>query len=494
MLPGGDVVQRQLVVWIEPNVSNCKKHPELIATLTECEDIEFQMFDDTELAVFFLMTKSFSFVLVAVEASVATDFFQWQQIAQLQTTCCVTMSIFVFGAEYDESVFNQYLTYTQCQGDCSNLGSEDPIRCLTVSNDLDKFRFFCTRKDTLGFAIALIMLLVDIDAFGSMLFETVDSSHQKVYMSNRNEHFDFIGYMSSPNILQPKLFHHLRFARVIPLRKNDAQLVAMAIFGKTHNLTTKQIATLCRFYSTGCCVHRPTLIKYLVRLWSLETPPFYRLVNTALTECRMNDVHLIRYLIYDYFEMFIDKSLPSYTGTVYRGIQTSKETIPTYSKLVGQIIYFVCFTSTSKSRARACLGGNVLFEIKTLSKYEQDFTRFSSNIDISSVSQFSEEEEVLYAPLVTFRLKSVVYNDNTDQHIIELDEINDNSFLSTLLLDKTRRFPQGTPFRQNTDMWVVNNVLKDPQQSARKYSEETITDNISGKYTIPSEFEQSQIV
>ena len=128
------------------------------------------------------------------------------------------------------------------------------------------------------------------------------------YTISNHEHIEFIGYISGYDIAVPKVLHHLRFPEPIHMPKTDVQMAALVIFGRRHKLTDQQITILCRYVGTGNCVRSITFIKYLVRLWSLESPiSFYRLVNTALAECSEDDIHCLRYAIYDYFEMFYAK-------------------------------------------------------------------------------------------------------------------------------------------------------------------------------------------
>ncbi|CAF3556141.1 unnamed protein product [Rotaria sp. Silwood2] len=179
-------------------------------------------------------------------------------------------------------------------------------RCLILSNDRSLLQRFCTLPDTLGMTIAQIMFLVDIKAFGNMFEDEVDPvQHEVVLGENCNEtKMDFIGYMSGNSISRPKLFQHLRFAKQINLPKSDAQIAAAVMLSRRHGLSTEQIASICRYFSPGCCIRSRTLIKYFFRLWSPESPPFYRHVNQALSECNVEDAHLLPFVLYDYFEMF----------------------------------------------------------------------------------------------------------------------------------------------------------------------------------------------
>ncbi|CAF3497688.1 unnamed protein product, partial [Rotaria sp. Silwood2] len=172
----------------------------------------------------------------------------------------------------------------------------------------------------------------------------------------------------------------------------------------------------------------------------------------------VEDAHLLRFILYDYFEMFFDKSLPYFCGMLYRGIHTTEENMVSLMDRVGEQIYFVCFTSTSKNPARAMVGGNLLFEIETLTEQQQSECRIQTNADISTFSEFPEEEEVIYAPLTKFRLLRVTYNVDEKGNMQCTARIREQgaSIFFQLFQDKLR-LPNRTPFQSGTDMWETKN-------------------------------------
>ncbi|CAF1148254.1 unnamed protein product [Adineta ricciae] len=447
------VVCRSLIVWIDTR-KDANRNNTLLERLIRSNEIELHVFDNVDLAVTFLLGKDFQHVRVVVANNIADAFFNKQKSRQLQTNICLTMCVFIFGIDHDDELYKNYLSSLQCSRKCWTQMSKVIERCLIMSDDDSLLNEFCTQPDIVGIAIAPMMLLVDVQAFGNMFFDEIDPMEHQVYFGSDDTNYEFIGYMSGCQISAPKLFHHLRFAKSINLPKHQAQMIAFIIFGRRHGLSSRQIASICRYFTPGRCIQPITLIKYLVRLWSLESPPFYQLVNKALAECIIEDVHLLRFIIYDYFELFNAKLLPYYVGTLYRGIQTSKEYILSLVSLIGKQIYFVCFTSTSKNKARAMVGGNTLFIIQTMSEQEQAECRIQTNVDITSVSQFSEEEEVLYAPLTTFLLLSVTFVRDPNESIKYIVKLREqaSSLFYQLFMDK-ERFPNGTPFEDGTDMW-----------------------------------------
>lgn len=107
-------------------------------------------------------------------------------------------------------------------------------------------------------------------------------------------------------------------------------------------------------------------------------------------------------------------------GLAYRGGKFSKEEIKTYNP--GDLFIWASFTSASKSK-NACLGGNVLFEfrpVSSLSEYGKRAPR-----DISALSIFPDEEEVLFPICCAFRV-TARENVGAGQTIIKLDVLDHN--------------------------------------------------------------------
>ncbi|UST82142.1 hypothetical protein [Pseudomonas siliginis] len=104
-----------------------------------------------------------------------------------------------------------------------------------------------------------------------------------------------------------------------------------------------------------------------------------------------------------------------YMEVSYRGAKFTRAEIKLYNP--GEMFIWAPFTSASKSR-ESCLGGNVLFEFlptSPLSEYGKRAPR-----DISAVSMFPEEEEVLFPICCAFRVTSKE-NMGAGQTVIRLD-------------------------------------------------------------------------
>ncbi|CAF0844030.1 unnamed protein product [Adineta steineri] len=249
------------------------------------------------------------------------------------------------------------------------------------------------------------------------------------------------GFQFNPDDAVPEIFEYLRIPSFSG--KHDKfviQITSIVLFGLRKGLSEKYITDISRIFLRHKCRDRsdPSLYyKSLIHLWSLEQPAFYNLINKALAEANQDDLHLLRYIIYDYFMLFWTKAIPYYAGILYRGIHVPDEIINELYEFIGKTICFTCFTSTTKNRRRADLGGNVLFIIETISSYRQDIAGNNSNADISTISQFPEEEEVLYPPLTSFILMDI--QKEKDLYVIRLTEVSGCSHMLAFFHDLNRR-------------------------------------------------------
>ncbi|CAF1213439.1 unnamed protein product [Adineta steineri] len=108
--------------------------------------------------------------------------------------------------------------------------------------------------------------------------------------------------------------------------------------------------------------------------------------------------------------------------TVYRGAQLTDEMIDQYKKAVqskDSRRSFQAFTSCSRNRIKAEQFGNTLFIFnpKTRTSYR------TLNMDISFISAYPNEEEVLIKPGRAFEIERVDYDKDKKKHIIYLISI-----------------------------------------------------------------------
>jgi hypothetical protein len=111
------------------------------------------------------------------------------------------------------------------------------------------------------------------------------------------------------------------------------------------------------------------------------------------------------------------------TGTtVYRGAQLTDEMIAEYQQVAqnkDSRRSFQALTSCSRNRAKAEQFGNVLFILnpKTRTSYR------TLNMDISYLSAYPNEEEVLIRPGRSFEIEHVEYDKTKKKHLIYLTSI-----------------------------------------------------------------------
>ena len=98
-----------------------------------------------------------------------------------------------------------------------------------------------------------------------------------------------------------------------------------------------------------------------------------------------------------------------YSGVVYRGILLSPEQIKLYQQACGYYQQWNSFISTTKNPNLAKIYGNTLFIITVDSLYV-------NGLDISSLSNFPEEEEVLISPGRAFSVNKVEFNASDDRY------------------------------------------------------------------------------
>lgn len=105
--------------------------------------------------------------------------------------------------------------------------------------------------------------------------------------------------------------------------------------------------------------------------------------------------------------------------TVYRGAQLTDQMIAQYRRTVQSKDprrSFQAFTSCSRNRAKAEEFGNVLFILDV----EHRTSYRTLNMDISSLSAYPDEEEVLIRPGRSFKVESVQFDKTKNKHIIHL--------------------------------------------------------------------------
>jgi hypothetical protein len=137
----------------------------------------------------------------------------------------------------------------------------------------------------------------------------------------------------------------------------------------------------------------------------------YRLVNMTLREDDRSKVQTLGPFVY-FLSTFIhsgysqlDQIGMKFEGTVYRGAQLDEKMVNEYKSAIGEERKWLGYSSTSKNRRLAETFGNTLFIIKIIK------VRQNTNWDVSSLSVYPNEEEVLLTAGVSFVIDKVECND-----------------------------------------------------------------------------------
>ncbi|CAF3299351.1 unnamed protein product [Rotaria sp. Silwood2] len=146
-----------------------------------------------------------------------------------------------------------------------------------------------------------------------------------------------------------------------------------------------------------------------VRLYTHESF-LYKLLNKTLREDDMSKVDTLGSFAYLLYMSSSNLKKHLYQGIVYRGAKLDLDMIDDYKKALSDgCRSWSGFTSTSRSRRRAENFGNVLFII--------DILRSGTAIDVSSLSEFPSEEEVLINAGWNFSINNIEFGHDGKQII-----------------------------------------------------------------------------
>jgi hypothetical protein len=144
----------------------------------------------------------------------------------------------------------------------------------------------------------------------------------------------------------------------------------------------------------------------------------YRLINTTLRENDQSKLDTLGAFSQLLFRCDCSPTLDKvgYEKELYRGAQLDEKTIESYKQSVGLVKTWDAFSSTSKNRAKAECFGNVLFIINRAKSTRYRF----SGMDISMISYYPEEEEVLIRATRNFIVEKVEKDDLKGKYFIFL--------------------------------------------------------------------------
>ena len=159
----------------------------------------------------------------------------------------------------------------------------------------------------------------------------------------------------------------------------------------------------------NCGNSEDEILNCAVRLYS-ATSFLFTLLNEALRNediSKTDTLGPITWLLNSHIAQ--NGSIRDEEFLVYRGATLNEEMIGEYIEVVGKEIVWRAFTSTSKSRPIAeIFSGNVLFIIKI---QESSFQR---RRDISSISIFPDEEEILLTANYVFEVEKIQQKETKD--------------------------------------------------------------------------------
>ncbi|CAF3369082.1 unnamed protein product [Rotaria socialis] len=162
------------------------------------------------------------------------------------------------------------------------------------------------------------------------------------------------------------------------------------------------------------CVGQPRLAvsRLCIRFYTKDSF-LYDVLNKALRELDLSKLETLGplgYLISAY-----SRDAQEFVGTVYRGVELKYTEIEQYKCAIGMWKTWPAYTSTSKNRKMAEFYGNTLFVIEiTDNKLSAPRT-----FDISNISSFPEEEEVLLPAGACFQIINVTQN-REQKYIIDI--------------------------------------------------------------------------
>ena len=194
--------------------------------------------------------------------------------------------------------------------------------------------------------------------------------------------------------------------------------------------------------------------------WYTRESFFYRTINTTLRSDQIHNMFLLRSFILD-----IQRQLEKYQFQtriqVYRSQIMSKNQFKTLRQSQGQLISVNSFFSTTKHRELAIfmLGDGddivdwerVLFEIDA----DPQINKTKPFADISQLSYFPNENEILFIAGTIFRIEKI-FRDENQLWIVEMTLCSDDdNHLKDILKDKKKEIGNG-----QTNLFILGKFLR----------------------------------
>ena len=160
------------------------------------------------------------------------------------------------------------------------------------------------------------------------------------------------------------------------------------------------------------CTNQEEILNCAIHLYTRDSFLF-KLVNSTLRNDDFSKVDTLGPLCYLIREHLFHADKSKEKITVYRGTTLTDEMIEEYRRAIGKWIQWSAFTSTTRNRTVAEMyQGNTLFIMTIVSGY---FTR-----NISSLSQFEHEEEILLTANLHLKIDEVIFDPDNNKYLIKM--------------------------------------------------------------------------
>jgi len=200
----------------------------------------------------------------------------------------------------------------------------------------------------------------------------------------------------------------------------EGQLAGKESEAKWINQQLEKVKTKTKKEISECCVYLYSLESFLYKILNHTMRLIGDKDHENVWRSKLETLGPFAFLLF--YHLSYETTARRVGATVYRGAQLSNEMIAEYQHAAQSNDArrsFQAFTSCSRNRAKAEQFGNVLFVIDRANR-----TSYRTlNTDISYLSAYPDEEEVLIRPGRAFKIESVEFDKTKNKHIIYLTSI-----------------------------------------------------------------------
>ena len=203
----------------------------------------------------------------------------------------------------------------------------------------------------------------------------------------------------------------------------ESQLAGKQSEGKWINQQLKQVQHKTQREIGEMCVYLYSLESFLYKILNHTMRLIGDKTHENIWKSKLATLGPFSFLLFYY--LFCENVSHRTGATVYRGAQLSDAMIAEYRRAVhsdDSRRSFQAFTSCSRNRRKAEQFGNVLFIIEA----EKRTSYRTLNMDISFLSAYPDEEEVLVRPGRAFRIERVDFDRTKNKYLIYLTSIYTN--------------------------------------------------------------------